>query len=162
MQVRHRIAAATLLGCAALSGTYALSQTIHLGADAKKVAPVDAAALAQRNAALDAAEKSAQEALARKTPPLPSVPEVGPVPVPTLPPIVIPRGSSRTRHRSGVSSHPRTRRSAPAPAVPAASSGSGAKRPRAEGSEAEKHRREVAAEAAKKQREGSDRGGDEG
>ena len=61
MHVRHRIATATLLGCAALSGTFALSQTVHLGADAKKPAPVDTAAIAQRNAALDATQQSAQK-----------------------------------------------------------------------------------------------------
>jgi hypothetical protein len=114
MHVRHRIAAATLLGCAALTGTFALSQTIHLGADAKKPAPVDAAAIAKRNAALDAAEKSARKALATKTPALPKVPKVGPVAVPNVGPIVVTRVVASHRSAARVAAKPRKARKAPA------------------------------------------------
>ena len=97
MHARHRIAAATLLGCAALTGTFALSQTVHLGADAKKPARIDAAAIAQRNAVLDGAQQSARQALAKKTPALPKVPKVGPVAIPNLGPIVVTRVASGSR-----------------------------------------------------------------
>jgi len=110
MHVRHRIAAATLLGCAALSGTFALSQTVHLGADAKKPAPVDAAAIAQRNAALDAAQQSARKALAAKTPDLPKVPKVGPVAIPNLGPIVVIRAASGRRSSARSATVSRTTR----------------------------------------------------
>ena len=110
MHVRHRIAAAALLGCAALSGTFALSQTVHLGADAKKPAPVDTAAIAQRNAALDATQQSARKALAKKTPGLPKVPKVGPVAIPNLGPIVVTRVASGGRSPAQSATASRTTR----------------------------------------------------
>jgi hypothetical protein len=120
MHVRHRIVIAALLGCGALSGTLALAKTVHLGADAKKPAPVDAAAIAARQAELDAAEQSAHAALARPTPPLPKVPKVGPVPIPVLPPIVIARPPSARSTAARGSARPSatTRRSRPAAALP--------------------------------------------
>ena len=152
MHVRHRIAAATLLGCAALTGTLRSQQTVHLGADAKKPAPVDAAAIAQRNAALDAAQQSARQALAKKTPALPKVPKAGPVEISNLGPIVVTRIASGSRRpaRSAPASRT-TRRARVSPARPAG--------PASPGSEAIKKRRERADEAAKRQREGSDEGG---
>jgi hypothetical protein len=149
MHVRHRIAAATLLGLAALSGTFALSQTVHLGADAKKPAPVDAAAIAKRNAALDAAEKSARKALATKTPALPKVPKVGPVAIPNLGPIVVTRVASARRSPAKVAAKPRKPRKARvSPARPAAPAGTAKKRERTE-------------DGRKQQREGSRDGGDD-
>ena len=163
MHVRHRIAAATLLGCAALSGTFALSQAVHLGADAKKPAPVDTAAIAQRNAALDAAEQSAQEALAKKTPDLPRVPEVGPVAIPNLGPIVVTRVAAGRRSAAPSASASRKARTAgvsPArPTRPAGPSGEATKTRREGTDDAAQKRREAADEAAKKQREGSDQDG---
>lgn len=90
MRSPHRLALAVILGGAALSGTVALSKTVHLGADAPKTA-VDAKAIARRQAQLNAAERSARTALARATPGLPPVPGVGPVPVPNLGAVVVTR-----------------------------------------------------------------------
>ena len=89
MQSPHRVALAVILGVAALSGTVALSKTVHLGADAAKPAAVDQSALARRHAALEKAERSARAALAQQTPALPPVPRTGPVPVPRLAPVVV-------------------------------------------------------------------------
>lgn len=119
MHVRHRIAIAALLGCGSLSGTFALAKTVHLGADAKKPAAVDAAAIAARQAELDAAAHAAEVALARKTPPLPEVPKVGPVAIPVLPPIVVSRPASTRRAASTASTRSNT---SPRPAAKTAAS----------------------------------------
>ncbi len=90
MRSPHRLALAVILGGAALSGTVALSKTVHLGADTPKTA-VDEKAIAKRHAQLTAAERSARKALAQKTPGLPPVPGVGPVAVPNLGAVVVTR-----------------------------------------------------------------------
>ena len=90
MNSPHRLALAVILGGAALSGTVALSKTVHLGADTPKTA-VDEKAIARRHAQLTAAERSARKALAQETPGLPPVPSVGPVAVPNLGAVVVTR-----------------------------------------------------------------------
>jgi len=151
MRQHHRITVAALLGCATLAGTVALSKTVQLGADVKKPPPVDANAIASRNAQLTAAQRSAEAALAKKTPPLPPVPKTGRMAVPNLGPLVITRFVAP--HASSTAST-RTRR-ARAAAAPAP-------RPRTTGgSEAAKRRAEAAAEAAKKARERAGEGTDD-
>jgi hypothetical protein len=90
MNSPRRLALAVILGGAALSGTVALSKTVHLGADTPKT-DVDAKAIARRHAQLTATERSARKALAQKTPGLPPVPGAGPVAVPNLGAVVVTR-----------------------------------------------------------------------
>ena len=85
---------------------------------------VDAAAIAKRNAALDAAQQSARKALATKTPALPKVPKVGPVAIPNLGPIVVTRVASGSRMPARSATAPRKTRRARVGPVRAARSAS--------------------------------------
>ena len=130
MRSTHRVAIAVALALSAAAGAAAATQTVHLGADAKKATPPSAAALAAQQAKLNAADHSIRRALSATPPPLPPVPTFPHLGEPKVAPLVITRvvpaggPSSATaevadRTPSRHASSPAPRSTAPAPAATA-------------------------------------------
>jgi hypothetical protein len=74
MKRTHALIASLLLGVSVIAGAFAVTNTVGLGASAKRP-PVSPQAIAQRTARLDRYEASLRAALGKKPPKLPSVPQ---------------------------------------------------------------------------------------
>lgn len=120
MNITHRAAIAALFAVSAAGGAVAVTQTVHLGADARRPAHVSHAQLVRQHAALRTQERSIHRALAATPPALPKVPHYEPLPEhPVAPPLVVTRvvrvGGSDTATATSAAAPTSTRTATPTP-----------------------------------------------